>query len=147
MFLGKGVLKTCSKFTGEHPCRSVISIEQLYWSHTSAWVLCWNLLYIFRTTFSKNTSGWLLGKSMNSWRNKSNKGEKNCWMLRILLCYYKYWGRNLNEYPNISRENSFLFRGNSTIQSNLKKTNKQSKICIWWKLRKIWWLLQVAFLI
>ena len=26
MFLGKGVLKICSKFTGEHPCRSVISI-------------------------------------------------------------------------------------------------------------------------
>ena len=27
MFLGKGVLKICSKFTGEHPCRSVISIS------------------------------------------------------------------------------------------------------------------------
>ena len=24
-FLGKGVLKICSKFKGEHPCRSVIS--------------------------------------------------------------------------------------------------------------------------
>ena len=27
MFLGKGVLKICSKFTGEHPCRSAISIK------------------------------------------------------------------------------------------------------------------------
>ena len=27
MFLDKGVLKLCSKFTGEHPCRSVISIN------------------------------------------------------------------------------------------------------------------------
>ena len=27
VFLGKGVLKTCSKFTGEHPCRSAISIK------------------------------------------------------------------------------------------------------------------------
>ena len=27
MFLGKGVLKIRSKFTGEHPCRSVISIK------------------------------------------------------------------------------------------------------------------------
>ena len=26
-FLGKGVLKICSKFTGEHPCRSVVSIK------------------------------------------------------------------------------------------------------------------------
>ena len=25
--LGKGVLKICSKFTGKHPCRSVISIK------------------------------------------------------------------------------------------------------------------------
>ena len=23
VFLGKGVLKICSKFTGEHPCRNV----------------------------------------------------------------------------------------------------------------------------
>ena len=27
VFLGKGVLKICSKFTGEHPCRIVISIK------------------------------------------------------------------------------------------------------------------------
>ena len=26
-FLGKGALKICSKFTGEHPCRIAISIE------------------------------------------------------------------------------------------------------------------------
>ena len=29
VFLGKGFLKICSKFTGEHPCRSVISIKLL----------------------------------------------------------------------------------------------------------------------
>ena len=29
MFLEKGALKICSKFTGEHPCRSVISIKLL----------------------------------------------------------------------------------------------------------------------
>ena len=27
VFLGKGVLKICSKFTGEHSCRSVISVK------------------------------------------------------------------------------------------------------------------------
>ena len=26
VFLGKGVLKICSKFTGEHPCRSATSL-------------------------------------------------------------------------------------------------------------------------
>ena len=41
VFLGKGVLKICSKFTGEHGCSPV------------------NLLYIFRTPFPKNTSGRL----------------------------------------------------------------------------------------
>ena len=30
VFLKEGVLKKCSKFTGEHPCRSVISIKLLY---------------------------------------------------------------------------------------------------------------------
>ena len=30
MFLGKGVLKICNKFTGDHPCRSVILIKLLY---------------------------------------------------------------------------------------------------------------------
>ena len=27
VFLGKGVLKICSKFAGEHPCRSAISVK------------------------------------------------------------------------------------------------------------------------
>ena len=41
VFLRKSVLKTCCKFTRKHPCRSVISIKQFYWNHTSAWVfLC-----------------------------------------------------------------------------------------------------------
>ena len=29
VFLGKGVLKICSKFAGEYPCRSMISIKLL----------------------------------------------------------------------------------------------------------------------
>ena len=37
MFLRKSVLKICSKFTGEHPCRSAILIKLLcnfYYVHT-----------------------------------------------------------------------------------------------------------------
>ena len=59
----KGVLKICSKFTGEHPCRSAISIKlQSSFIETTLWHECSpsNLLYIFRTPFPKNTSGWLL---------------------------------------------------------------------------------------
>ena len=61
LFLGKGVLKICSKFTGEHPCHSAILIMQLYWNRTSAWVLsCKFAAYIFTAPFPKNTSGGLL---------------------------------------------------------------------------------------
>ena len=42
MFLGKGGLKICNKFTGEHPGCSPV-----------------NMLHIFRTPFPKNTSDGL----------------------------------------------------------------------------------------
>ena len=63
MFLGKGVLKMCNKFTGEHPCGSVISIKLLRnFIETTLWHGCSpvNLLHIFRTPFTKNTSERLL---------------------------------------------------------------------------------------
>ena len=58
VFLEKGVLKICSKFTGEHPCRSVISMKlqsnfiEITFRHGCCNV---NLLLIFRTSFLKNT--------------------------------------------------------------------------------------------
>ena len=60
---GKGVLKICSKFTGEHPCESAISI--MFLCSLTEIALQYgcspvNLLHIFRTLFSKSTSGWLL---------------------------------------------------------------------------------------
>ena len=63
MFLRKGFLKVCCKFTGEHPCQSVISIKllrnfiEIALRHGCSPV---NLLNIFRTPFPMNTSGWLL---------------------------------------------------------------------------------------
>ena len=59
----KDVLKICSKITGEHSCRSVISIElqgsfiEITLRHGGSPV---NLLHIFRTPFRKKTSGALL---------------------------------------------------------------------------------------
>ena len=53
----------CSRFTGEYPCRNVISIrlfikfiEMTFWHRFSPA----SLLYIFKTSFPKNTSGWPL---------------------------------------------------------------------------------------
>ena len=66
VFLIKGALKICSKFTGESPCRSVISIKllcnfnEIAFRHGCSPV---NLLRIFKISFSKNTSGWLLLKT------------------------------------------------------------------------------------
>ena len=63
VFLGKGVVKICSKFTGEDPRRTGISINlqsrfiEIALHHGCSPV---NLLYIFRTPFPKNTSGWPL---------------------------------------------------------------------------------------
>ena len=63
VFLRKGVLKICSKFTGEHPCQSAISIKlqsnfiEIALRHGCSPA---NLLHIFRTPFPKNTSGRLL---------------------------------------------------------------------------------------
>ena len=49
VFLGKSVLKICSKFTGEHPCRSVIKLlyigtpmESCFWS-LNVWKLDSNM--------------------------------------------------------------------------------------------------------
>ena len=65
MFLSKGVPKICSKFTGEHPCRSAISITLLCnFIKIALWHGCSpvNLLHVFRTPFPSNSSGWLLLK-------------------------------------------------------------------------------------
>ena len=43
----EGVLKICSKFTGEHPCRSAISIKLL------AWVFPCKFTAYFQNTFSE----------------------------------------------------------------------------------------------
>ena len=63
MFLGKGALKICSKFTGEQPCRSAISVKllcnfiEIVLRHGCS---PGNLLHVFRAPFLNNTSEWLL---------------------------------------------------------------------------------------
>ena len=60
VFLGTGVLKICSTVTGEHPCRSAISMKllcnfiEIALRRGCSLV---NLLHIFRISFYKNTYG------------------------------------------------------------------------------------------
>ena len=64
MFLGKGVMEICSKFTGEHTCRNFISIKlqsnffEVTLRHGWSPV---NLLHIFRTRFSEREKWFLTG--------------------------------------------------------------------------------------
>ena len=82
VFVGKGVLKICSKFTGKHPCRSVILIKlfcnfiETTLRHGSSPV---NLLHIFRTIFLKNTAGWLLLKIIVLKSFGKFTGKHLCW--------------------------------------------------------------------
>ena len=70
VLLLKSVLKIRSKFTGEHPCQSVISIKllcnfiEITLLHGCSPV---NLLHIFRTPFLRNTFGWLLLDICSTW--------------------------------------------------------------------------------
>ena len=72
VFWRKGVLKICSKFTGEQACRSAVSIKlrsnfiEMAFRHACSPV---NLLHIFRTAFPRNSSGWLLLVSLASARS------------------------------------------------------------------------------
>ena len=62
---GKDAVKIWSKFTGEHPCQSVISVKLFY---NFIKITLWhgyspvNFLHIFRALFHKNTYGGLLLK-------------------------------------------------------------------------------------
>ena len=63
VFLGKGVLKICSKFTEEHLRRNAVSVKlQSNLIEITLRLGCSpiNLLHIFRTPFLKNTSVRLL---------------------------------------------------------------------------------------
>ena len=53
VFLGKGVLKICSRFINK-------AVKHLYWNCTSAWVFSCHFAAYFQNTFSLNTYGWLL---------------------------------------------------------------------------------------
>ena len=84
LFTGKGVLKICSKYTGEHPCQSAISMKlqsnffEIALLHGCSTV---NLLHILRAPFPKNTSEGLLLRYVQNFRlvyGYLNEGNKVC---------------------------------------------------------------------
>ena len=95
VFLRKGVLKICSKFT-EHPRRIAISIKlqsnfiEITLRHVRSPL---NLLYIFRTLFLKNNSGSLalilinvLGQFIDTFYYGTNVSKRNMKHQQELFC-------------------------------------------------------------
>ena len=94
MFLRKGVLKTSSTFTGEHPCRSTISIKlkSNFIEITLRHVCCSAIfLYIFRTLFCKklvyrNLRFFELNKFKNDWRTQMRSVDNLKHLINFLRC-------------------------------------------------------------
>ena len=106
----KDVLKICSKFTGGHPCRSVISIKLLYnfieiiLRHGCSPV---NFLHIFRTHFQIAPM------------------EVGFWTLRGISFFFQFWAR-FNTSLRWSR--TFYWSHQFRPLSNLVKTCVKMKI-------------------
>ena len=107
VFLRKGVLKICSRFTGEHPRRSVISIKLLCLNLLCNFIEITlrhgcspvNLLHIFRTSFTKNTSGLLL---LNQIKSEVAFFQVS-WKLAILIMLASIIRKNICSRNNFKR--------------------------------------------
>ena len=86
VFSGKGVLKICSKFTGERPCRSVILIKLLsnFIEITPRHGCSANLLYNFRTPFPRNTP-W---RPLGGMRSKLTLEKLKLRQTILVSCFY-----------------------------------------------------------
>ena len=102
VFLGKAVLKICSKFTWEHPCQNVILIKllcnfiEITLQHGCSPV---TLMHIFRTPFPQNTSEWLLLVRVKWWDThfvfwNLAKSRTSSIMESICLLIWSVWVRH-----------------------------------------------------
>ena len=117
VFLGKVVLKICSKFTGEHPCRS--AIFEIALRHGCSPV---NLLHIFRTTFFKSTSEGLLLK-VKSLHHLAQDYLRT----HLLTVHIKTAPPTMNHrlpYPTFPK----MFTRNLTVYDNVQLTIRMSRM-------------------
>ena len=97
VFLGKGVLKICCKFSGEHPCRSLISRKLLFEFILQHGCSPVNLLHNFRNLYLRtppegcfcnyphnNQYYWHLPQVTSI---KSNYKMIVCWLLLIITSH------------------------------------------------------------
>ena len=88
----KNVLKIWSKFTGEHPCGSVISIKLLC-KFTEIILRHWcfnvNLLHIFRTSLQDGKKFDV--SSIEKWRHHLLFGKKKVFISNPHILISKFW--------------------------------------------------------
>ena len=143
MFLVKGVLKICSKFTGVLPCNFI----EIKLRHRYSLV---NLLHFFGTLFTKNTSGspQVIDLNQSTWKLviHSNKGSRDklnwaysetvlkyttlfFWAIKGLGCKYKVFSIDLF----VVSGKCFICQ--EAVKLPISKTNHFSW-CFWWY---FWW--------
>ena len=120
VLLVKGVMKICSKFTGEDPCRSVISLKllcsfiEIILRHECSPVI---MLHMFRTSFLKNISGGLL---LNVWSVEHSLFI----VVKLLRFKYKRW-RIFLKYLLLIH----FPAGNYMFKVNNRNTRTRCEIC------------------
>ena len=83
--LGKGVLKICSKFTGEHPCRSVISIKLQSNFCTQTTLLDLDWFYVILDLDLKYTWTDLLDSDWFYYKQRGKMSEKYESLLELFV--------------------------------------------------------------
>ena len=87
VFLGKNILKTCSKFTGEDPCQIVISIKLLCTIRIAVLYICWIFSehFYLRTPLKDCFCIWVKNSSVKSSGPSKEHGGINSstWKLEI----------------------------------------------------------------
>ena len=108
LLLWKGVLKICSKFTGEHPYRNAISIKLLCnfnWNHTLAWVFSCKFAVYFQHTFFLRTPlngcflNFVLFRSGNIYSKERKK--KTGFTFSIKLRTIIVWSHDLDKLNDL----------------------------------------------
>ena len=104
VFLGKGVLKICSKLTGEHPCRSVISIKLLCFVHSN--------------TLNRNKVLWVVYSVRNNAIVQLNNVTCNQHNLMKHFVYVKSNSTTLSN--NMITGNNNFYQGFHVLSFNLR---------------------------
>ena len=122
----KSVLKVCSKFTGEHPYQSVISIKlQSNFIKITFWHGC-SPVNLLQTPFTKNTFGRLLLYVSLRRTYQELTGDFNEILLRTLT---KYSLENIPSLAFSSRVTKRRYKSKTKKKRSLRTVlDKQSRI-------------------